>query len=170
MSRRNLLGTAKNDFAAARPAQDLQVALMSYAANFLDGANEPDGLGSQPSSGLKAMDPAVLFDTALGMACSIDNGQAGQLWEGGSNAMKQVLCRDRFSEAIVLARDTLGIALSRDWTAIHRQYNADGLPCGQYVSVEFLTYFSRGRTVPETVLFRLDDDRVWRFAAYAVRA
>jgi uncharacterized protein DUF4019 len=143
---------------------------MSYEGNFHNEASQADGLDSQAFPELKAMDPAVLFDAAFSMASAIDRGQVDDLWDGGSAAMKQLVDRDQFGETIARTRDTLGIALSRDWTAIHRKYSVDGgLPYGQYVSVEFMTYFSRGRTIPETVVYRLDEDGAWRLAAYVVR-
>lgn len=120
------------------------------------------------------VDPGSMVKASLQVIQLIDQGQAGDAWDGASPPVKAGLQRKDFIDAIAKVRGPLGPPKSRQWIDILRQQvtpsgaNAK-VPPGIYISVVFATAFESGKTANEQVSFHLDDDKVWRLAGYALR-
>ena len=103
----------------------------------------------------------------------IDQGKAGELWDGATPATRKRITRTDFASKVARSRAPLGGPQQRTWVAVHRQVvtDPDADAAGQYVSVEYETRFGNTpeRTLRERVSFRLDADRIWRFSGYVVR-
>lgn len=103
----------------------------------------------------------------------IDQGKAGELWDGATPAAKKRISRADFAAAVTRDRAALGTPVQRTWIGVNRQAvtDADAETAGQYVSVEYETRFSaQPRGIQrELVSFHLDSDRIWRFSGYVLR-
>ena len=103
----------------------------------------------------------------------IDQGKAGELWDGATPAARKRGTRADFLSQTAKSRAALGAPRMRTWVTINRQVltDPDGDLAGQYVSVEYETRFANKTegTVRELVSFHLDSDRIWRFSGYALR-
>lgn len=103
----------------------------------------------------------------------IDQGRAGELWDGATPAARKRVPRTDFTGQIARSRAPLGAPQMRTWVAVNRQVvaEADGDTAGQYVSVEYETRFANkpDGTLRELVSFHLDRDRTWRFSGYVLR-
>lgn len=103
----------------------------------------------------------------------IDQGKAGELWDGATPATRKRLTRADFTGQVTKSRAPLGAPRQRTWVAINRQVtiDPDADMAGQYVSVEYETRFANKPegTLRELVSFHLDRDRTWRFSGYVLR-
>lgn len=103
----------------------------------------------------------------------IDQGKAGELWDGAAPATRKRVTRADFVGQIARSRAQIGMPQMRTWVSVNRQVVAaqDGDTAGQYVSIEYETRFASKSdgTVRELVSFHLDQDRVWRFSGYALK-
>ncbi|RTQ31208.1 DUF4019 domain-containing protein [Variovorax gossypii] len=103
----------------------------------------------------------------------IDQGKAGELWDGAAPATRKRVTRADFLGQVARSRAQIGVPQMRTWVSVNRQVVAaqDGDTAGQYVSIEYETRFASKSdgTVRELVSFHLDQDRVWRFSGYALK-
>jgi len=103
----------------------------------------------------------------------IDQGKAGELWDGATPATRKRVTRVDFTGQVARSRTSLGLPQQRTWVAVNRQVVADpdADTAGQYVSVEYETRFTNKPegTLRELVSFHLDRDRTWRFSGYVLR-
>ncbi|HEX7864064.1 MAG TPA: DUF4019 domain-containing protein [Variovorax sp.] len=103
----------------------------------------------------------------------IDQGKAGELWDGAAPATRKRVTRADFISQIARSRAPTGVPQMRTWVSVNRQVVAasDGDAAGQYVSVEYETRFANkpDGTLRELVSFHLDTDRVWRFSGYVLK-
>jgi len=103
----------------------------------------------------------------------IDQGRAGELWDGATPAARKRVSRADFVSQVSRSRSTIGAPQMRTWVAVNRQVVADADPdtAGQYVSVEYESRFANKPegSVRELVSFHLDQDRIWRFSGYVLK-
>jgi hypothetical protein len=103
----------------------------------------------------------------------IDEGKAGELWDGASAVARKRMARDDFLGRIAKSRASLGTARMRTWVAVDRRVLADpdAEAAGQYISIEYETRFAKkpDATLRELVSFHFDGDRIWRFSGYVLR-
>ncbi|SET55542.1 DUF4019 domain-containing protein [Variovorax sp. OV084] len=103
----------------------------------------------------------------------IDQGKAGELWDGATPATRKRVTRADFTSQVARSRAPIGAPQMRTWVAVNRQVvaDADSETAGQYVSVEYETRFTNkpDGTLRELVSFHLDSDRVWRFSGYVLK-
>ncbi|WP_198086844.1 DUF4019 domain-containing protein [Variovorax sp. E3] len=103
----------------------------------------------------------------------IDQGKAGELWDGATPATRKRVPRADFTGQVASSRAPLGAPRMRTWVAVNRQVvtDPDGDTAGQYVSIEYETRFANRpeNTLRELVSFHLDRDRMWRFSGYVLR-
>lgn len=103
----------------------------------------------------------------------IDQGKAGELWDGATPAARNRITRTDFTGQTAKSRVPLGAPKMRTWVAVTRQVvtDPDVDAAGQYVSVEYETRFANkpDGTLRELVSFHLDRDNIWRFSGYVLR-
>ena len=122
-----------------------------------------------PQQGL--VDPNMVGGWAGQVIQLIDRGQLAQVWDGASPVAKKNVKRENFIAGVQAARKPLGAVAGREWTAVRRQRNpgSEGVPAGEYASVELVTLFAGNQVKSEMVTFRHDEDGTWRFTGYVVR-
>lgn len=119
------------------------------------------------------VDATQMVHGGLQVVQMIDQGRAGELWDGASAGARKRVTREAFVQQVAQARAPLGAAKARTWVAVTRQALAgdDAEIAGQYVNVEHETSFANRpqQTVRELSTFHLGRDGVWRFSGYFIR-
>ena len=115
--------------------------------------------------------PAQVASAGADVIKILDESRYGELWNGASLVIKQLFPRAQFGVDLAKIRQPFGAPSARTWVSLsHGQLNADqGQLAGEYANVEYETRFAKGEVKRELVSFRLDTDKVWRFAGYALR-
>jgi hypothetical protein len=84
-----------------------------------------------------------------------DADKAGAMWEQSSPLMKQKEDQAFWVNYIATMRTTLGSATgSKIWVGLEREINNPTLPPGEFVSVVFVSSFSKTRAREKVALFR----------------
>ena len=103
----------------------------------------------------------------------VDANRLGEVWEGASAVMKQLVTKDEFVRQITADRSRLGAVSGRSNPLVTRtRYPAGAdVPEGLYVNVSSAsTFANQPQPIRELVSFRLDDDRTFRVSGYSLRA
>jgi len=119
-----------------------------------------------------AKQDADMTQAALQVLQLVDGNRIGEVWDGASAAMKQMVPRDEFIKQVTIDRNRLGAVSSRGTPEVSRSLFRAGqqVPEGLYINVRSSTRFaSSAQPVRELVSFRLDEDRVWRVSGYSLR-
>lgn len=115
---------------------------------------------------------AQIIEAAEQVLALIDAGQAGEVWDGASGAIRRIVPREEFVWQVARDRESLGRRLSRGEPTVRRERFASGgpVPQGDYLNVAFATRFAGvPAAVRELVSFRFDEDQVWRVSGYSLR-
>ena len=147
---------------AARPAQAAQPAAEQPAM---------EQLTAEQRAALAKQD-ADMTQAALQVMQLVDANRIGEVWDGASAAMKQVVSRDEFVKQVTIDRNRMGAVASRTNPDVSRSLFRPGqqVPEGLYINVRAATKFAnQAQPVRELVSFRLDEDRVWRVSGYSLR-
>jgi len=137
-------------------------------------AQEPDAapqLTPEQQALLEQQD-ARMAQAAASVVEMVDYNRIGDIWDGASEVMKQMLSRDDFIREISLDRNRVGWPTHRDGPVVTRSSSRgeNGIPPGLYVNVAYSTRFSeQDEPVRELVSFRQDEDRRWRVVGYSLR-
>lgn len=119
---------------------------------------------------VRGIDPNGLLNAALQIARMVDEGKAGDAWQGASAAAKSRYTGRQFAESLATQRKVLGAVTSRKWTSVERLVTAGNatLTAGTYANVVLETGFAGNKVGRELVSFRLDEDGVWRLSGYSL--
>lgn len=114
---------------------------------------------------------AQMAQAALQVAQLVDQGKAGEVWDGASAVAKQIVKRDAFIQQTASSRQQAGKLQGRQLAAITRTASSGGkTPAGDYINVNFATRFANAKQpVRELVSFHRDSDKVWRVSGYTLR-
>ena len=118
-------------------------------------------------------DPTNMVRGGLQAIQLVDQGKAGEIWDGAAAVTKKRVARTEFVRQVEASRSPLGAAQQRTWVSVNRQMvaNEDADLSGQYINVEYETRFANAanRVVREMASFRLDRDGTWRLSGYVLR-
>jgi hypothetical protein len=105
------------------------------------------------------------------VAALVDQGKLGELWDGATPAVKQLITRDAFISQVNADRKTVGRLISRNFAALsYSQSNGKSAPEGLYANVAFASRFANEKQpVRELVSFHYDQDKIWRVSGYTLR-
>jgi len=131
----------------------------------------PQKLTAQQQSVLERQDTAF-SEAAATIIQLVEQGKAGEVWDGASIAAKTSTTRDSFIKNIDDDRKQLGAVSARRQQSVARLNYSSGNNSteGYYISVIYTTRFANTpQPIRELVSFRLDPDKVWRMSGYSVR-
>lgn len=116
-------------------------------------------------------DPTTLLLAAQQVVLMIDQGFASELWPHVSQVIRDRIEKAEFEQRIYASRRPLGVVVGRRWSMIMQanRPDAQGLPSGHYISVVFISDFTGKSNMTEEVVFRQDQDGIWRIAGYSLR-
>jgi len=118
----------------------------------------------------RGIDPNGLVNAALQVVRMVDEGKAGDAWQGASAASRARYTGRQFTDSLAAQRKVLGVVTSRKWAAVERLTTAGNatLTAGAYANVVLETHFAGNKVARELVSFRLDEDGVWRLSGYSL--
>lgn len=117
----------------------------------------------------QALEPNAIVNGGAQVLKLIDEGKAGEVWDGASPVAQRVIPREQFVASVQKARQTRGAVVGRDWLSVTRlQATATkDLPAGNYVTLLYSTRFAGGLTLKEQISFRYDEP-TWRVVGYVL--
>lgn len=133
-------------------------------------------IAAQPSSAQAQaqmqshLEPSQFVNAAGQIISAIDSGQAGTLWDGGSEVLKASMPRNKFIQEMNSRTQASGRTVSWDWYSIQRVQETNPsaqLPPGNYVSVSITARNQAGAVFNGIISFRHESDGHWRLAGYA---
>lgn len=119
-----------------------------------------------------AKQDADMSKAALQVMQMIDANRTGEVWDGASATMKQLIPRAEFVKQITADRSRLGKLTARGNAAVSRsQFHVGAkVPQGLYINVAVPTTFANSqKAIRELVSFHLDEDKTWRISGYTLR-
>lgn len=119
-----------------------------------------------------AQQAADMTQAALQVMQLVDNNRTGEIWDGASPVMKQIVPKEEFIRQITSDRTQLGAVTGRANPVVTRTQGAEGgeVPAGLYINISSTTTFAnQPQPIRELVSFRLDEDSVWRVSGYTLR-
>jgi hypothetical protein len=111
--------------------------------------------------------PAVVVETGQAWLALLDGGSYSQAWENAGASMHDCIDQPDFDKEMQSIRGPLGTVKSRDIKSQRRMVNPSGLPEGDYCFISCTTLFENKPNVSETVMLELEQDGIWRIAAYS---
>lgn len=122
---------------------------------------------------------SMMAQAALQVAQMVDQGKAGEVWDGASPVAKEVVARAPFVKSVDADRAKVGALQERKLAGITRSFS-DGKtvvtkgskpsPAGYYINVNFASKFANEKQpIRELISFHLDQDKQWRVSGYTLR-
>jgi len=134
---------------------------------------------AEPEAGLTleqrerlAQQDEQMRQAGLQVMALVDANAIGQIWDGASQVMKELVPREEFVRQIEADRTRLGVVSGRSSPEITRSRSdgSDNVPEGLYINIAAMTRFAdMPEPVRELVSFRFDEDQIWRVTGYSLR-
>lgn len=96
-----------------------------------------------------------------------DANQADAMWKASSPTMQKDVTQANWSKYIADIRQQAGAQQGRNWVAVNKVDNPQGLPPGEYLNVIYATKFAKAQTF-ETVSMAKNSSN-WQPVGYIVR-
>jgi len=99
----------------------------------------------------------------------IDNSQYAKSWETAAELFKNAVGKEQWNQSLNAVRKPLGKVMKR--TVRSKQYTTSlpGAPDGEYVVIQYETFFENKKSSVETVTLMLDMDGKWRVSGYYIK-
>jgi len=121
------------------------------------------GSESNPEAEKAATESAEVW---LGL---VDSGRYSQSWEQAAAYFKTSITKDAWQKYFQLLREPLGRMISRKLISCQYTTSIPGVPKGEYVVIQYSSFFEKKRDVIETVTPVLDKDGNWRVSGYFIK-
>jgi hypothetical protein len=99
----------------------------------------------------------------------LDAGNYAESWSAASTLFRQRVPQSQWQSAASNARGPLGALKSRRRQSATFESTLPGAPDGEYVVVQFASFFENKTSAIETVTPRKDADGNWRVSGYYIR-
>ncbi|MCK5505381.1 MAG: DUF4019 domain-containing protein [Thermodesulfovibrionia bacterium] len=99
----------------------------------------------------------------------VDGGQYSESWEQAAEYFRAIMKQQAWEDSIRPLRESLGKVVTRTLKAQQYTTTMPGAPDGEYVVVQFETFFENKKFAVETVTPMVDEDGVWRVSGYYIK-
>ncbi|MGN6321474.1 MAG: DUF4019 domain-containing protein [Dyella sp.] len=121
--------------------------------------------------GSAAMAQSLNLDKAVATAgkwvVRADAGDADAMWKASSPAMQKSVTQADWGKYVGNLRNAVGGQQERNWVAVSKIDNPQGLPAGEYLNVVYATRFAKAMTVETVSMAKTSSD--WQPIGYVVR-
>jgi hypothetical protein len=100
---------------------------------------------------------------------TVDAGNYAASWNEAAEFFRNVVKPEQWEQAMQSARKPLGKLISRNVQSKVYKTSLPGAPDGEYVVVQFETYFENKKAAIETVTPMMDKDGKWRVSGYYIK-
>ena len=98
-----------------------------------------------------------------------DTGKYSESWQESAEYFKNAVKQDQWEQMLQSVRTPLGDVISRKLETKTYKTSLPGAPDGQYVVIQFETYFQNKKAAIETVTPMFDKDGRWRVSGYYIK-
>ena len=99
----------------------------------------------------------------------VDAGNYAQSWEMAADYFKAAVQQEEWVESLTATRKPLGSATYRTLKYMNYSTTLPGAPDGEYLVIQFTTYFENKKPAIETITPMRDKDGKWRVSGYYIR-
>lgn len=99
----------------------------------------------------------------------VDSGRYGQSWKQAARYFRAGVSKANWRDSIKAVRKPLGQLKSREVLSSVYTISLPGAPDGEYVVIQFKTYFENKQVAVETVTPLLEEDGSWRVSGYYIK-
>lgn len=99
----------------------------------------------------------------------VDSGKYAESWDEAAQFFKAAVTKDQWQAMLHATRDPLGKLVSRTVKSANYTKTLPGAPDGEYVVIQYDTYFEHKQSAVETVVPMLDKDGKWRISGYFIK-
>jgi hypothetical protein len=99
----------------------------------------------------------------------VDEGSYADSWNQAAGYFKGAVKQEKWQDTLQLLRKPLGKVISREVKSKSYHTSLPGAPDGEYVVIQFETFFENKKSVVETVTPMMDRDGKWRVSGYFIK-
>jgi Protein of unknown function (DUF4019) len=99
----------------------------------------------------------------------VDEGSYADSWNQAAGYFKGAVKQEKWQETLQALRKPLGKVISREVKSKSYHTSLPGAPDGEYVVIQFETFFENKKTTVETVTPMMDRDGKWRVSGYFIK-
>ena len=99
----------------------------------------------------------------------VDASNYGQSWEAAALLFKQALPKERWEEAVKVARTPFGPLKVRKLRSATFAQTLPGAPDGDYVVIQYDAQFEHKAAAVETITPMLEKDGLWKVSGYYIK-
>ncbi len=99
----------------------------------------------------------------------VDTGRYAESWEQTAGYFKTSITKEAWQKYFQWLREPLGRPISRKMISCKYTTSLPRVPKGEYVVIQYISFFEKKRDVVETVTPVLDKDGKWRVSGYFIK-
>jgi hypothetical protein len=99
----------------------------------------------------------------------IDEGKYKESWKEASEYFRNAVKEEQWEQSLQAVRRPLGKLISRKVKSKTYETSLPGAPDGEYVVIQFETYFEKKESSVETVTPMMEKDGNWRASGYYIK-
>jgi hypothetical protein len=99
----------------------------------------------------------------------VDQGEYGKSWETASDYFRGAGTEKQWQQALTAVRSPLGKVTTRKLKSKQYATSLPGAPDGEYVVIQFETYFEKKKSSIETITPMKERDGSWRVSGYYIK-
>jgi hypothetical protein len=99
----------------------------------------------------------------------VDEGSYADSWNQAAGYFKGAVKQEKWQETLQALRKPLGKVISREVKSKSYHTSLPGAPDGEYVVIQFETFFENKKATVETVTPMMDRDGKWRVSGYFIK-
>jgi uncharacterized protein DUF4019 len=99
----------------------------------------------------------------------VDSGKYAQSWDEAAQFFRAAVTKEQWQGMLHATREPLGKLVSRTVKSANYTKTLPGAPDGEYVVIQYDTFFEHKQSAVETVVPMLDKDGKWRVSGYFIK-
>lgn len=99
----------------------------------------------------------------------VDDREYDKSWQEAANYFKRRITKEEWQRTMNSQREPFGDNISRSVRSKQYRTSLPGVPDGQYVVIQYQSFFENKKDAIETVTPMLDEDGKWRVSGYFIR-
>lgn len=99
----------------------------------------------------------------------VDKGEYAETWKEASEYFKTVVTEEEWVQSLQAVRKPLGQLASRKVESLTHKTSLLNAPDGEYVVIQFKSFFENNKSGVETVTPQMEKDGKWRVSGYQIK-
>ena len=98
-----------------------------------------------------------------------DSGRYSESWKTAAELFRNAISKEQWSQSLNAVRKPLGKVIKRSLKSKQYATSLPGAPDGDYVVIQYETFFEKKKTAIEIVTPMLEKDGKWRVSGYYIK-